>query len=143
MTFRGGERYKGREACETNAVIPCGAVLSGGPGGFRFQKGALNRNMTREAIEAEIRKIFLQEFEIEDPAMDVDLREAYQFDSIDAIELLVEIERFLGSELTMEEKKRAMDIRTFRQICAYVEQLAQVRRAAGNLPIGDLCKEGS
>lgn len=99
--------------------------------------------MTREAIEAEIRKIFLQEFEIEDPAMDVDLREAYQFDSIDAIELLVEIERFLGSELTMEEKKQAMDIRTFRQICAYVEQLAQIRRAAGNLPIGDLCKEGS
>ncbi len=99
--------------------------------------------MTREAIEAEIRRIFLQEFEIEDPAMDADLREAYQFDSIDAIELLVEIERFLGSELTMEEKKRAMDIRTVRQICAYVEDLARIRRPGGGRPIGDLCKEGS
>jgi acyl carrier protein len=49
--------------------------------------------MTREAIEAKSGG-FLQEFEIEDPAMDADLREAYQFDSIDAIELLVEIERF-------------------------------------------------
>jgi len=99
--------------------------------------------MTREAIETEIRRIFLQEFEIEDPAMDVDLREAYQFDSIDAIELLVEIERFLGSELTMEEKKRAMDIRTVRQICTYVEELVRTRRPGGGLPIGDLCKEGS
>ncbi len=103
----------------------------------------MNRNMTREAIEAEIRRIFLQEFEIEDPAMDVDLREAYQFDSIDAIELLVEIERFLGSELTMEEKKRAMDIRTVRQICSYVEELVRARRPGESLPIGDLCKEGS
>jgi acyl carrier protein len=99
--------------------------------------------MTREAIEAEIRRIFLQEFEIEDPAMDADLREAYQFDSIDAIELLVEIERFLGSELTMEEKKKAMDIRTVRQICVYVEDLVRIRRPGGSRPIGDLCKEGS
>lgn len=123
--------------------MPGEAGHPGVPDGSRFQKGVLNRIMTREAIEAEIRRIFLREFEIEDPAMDADLREAYQFDSIDAIELLVEIERFLGSELTMEEKKRAMDIRTIRQICSYVEELVQVRRPGGTLPIGDLCKEGS
>jgi acyl carrier protein len=99
--------------------------------------------MTRESIETEIRRIFLEEFEIEDPAMDVDLREAYQFDSIDAIELLVEIERFLGSELGIEEKKLAMDIRTVRQICAYVEELVRARCPGGELPRGDLCKEGS
>jgi len=33
----------------------------------------------------------------------------------------------LGSELTQEEKKRAMDIRTINQICDYIESLIVVR----------------
>lgn len=86
--------------------------------------------MTRQEIEAEILSIFRQEFEIENPGMDDDLRETYEFDSIDAIELLLEIERFLGSELTQEEKKQAMDIRTINQICNYIERIIQVRKAA-------------
>ena len=72
--------------------------------------------MTRQDIEKEVRHIFLREFEVEDPEPDVNLREAYGFDSIDAIELLLEIEKFLGSELQQEEKKQAMDIRTLTQI---------------------------
>ena len=56
--------------------------------------------MTRQEIEREVKNIFLREFEIENPGMDDNLREAYDFDSIDAIELLLEIERFLGSELS-------------------------------------------
>ena len=59
--------------------------------------------------------------------MDDDLREKYEFDSIDALELLGEIEEFLGSELTQDEKKEAMDIRTINQICDYVELLAKER----------------
>jgi len=35
----------------------------------------------------------------------------------------------LGSELTQEEKKRAMDIRTIRQVCDYIESLIAVRKA--------------
>jgi len=68
--------------------------------------------MTREEITSEILRIFKSEFEIEDPGLDDDLRETYEFDSVDAIELLIGIERFLKSELTHEEKKMAMDIRT-------------------------------
>lgn len=83
--------------------------------------------MTREDIEQEVKSIFLQEFEIENPGMDDNLREVYNFDSIDAIELLLEIERFLGLELTQEEKKKAMDIRTINQICDYIERIAQSR----------------
>jgi acyl carrier protein len=86
--------------------------------------------MTRQEIEREIKNIFQREFEVENPEMDVDLRETYAFDSIDAIELLLEIEKFLGSELTQEEKKQAMDIRTINQICDYIEKLAAVRNAA-------------
>ncbi|PKN04625.1 MAG: acyl carrier protein [Deltaproteobacteria bacterium HGW-Deltaproteobacteria-1] len=86
--------------------------------------------MTRQDIENEVRDIFLREFEVENPELDVNLREAYGFDSIDAIDLLLEIEKFLGSELTRDEKKQAMDIRTMRQIIDYVEMLAEKRRAA-------------
>ena len=33
--------------------------------------------MTRQEIETEIKKIFQQEFEVDNPEMDVNLREAY------------------------------------------------------------------
>lgn len=85
--------------------------------------------MTRQDIEKEVRRIFLTEFEVENPEPDVNLREAYGFDSIDAIELLLQIEKFLHSELTQEEKKQAMDIRTMHQIIDYIEMLARKRGA--------------
>jgi len=86
--------------------------------------------MTRQEIENEIKIIFQREFEIENPGFDDDLREKYEFDSIDAIELLLEIERMLDSELTQEEKKQAMDIRTINQICDYIESIMQARNKA-------------
>jgi acyl carrier protein len=83
--------------------------------------------MTREDIKEFILGVFLEEFEIENPGLDDDLREVHGFDSIDAIELLVEIEGLLGSELTQDEKKSAIDIRTLDQILDYVESLARAR----------------
>ena len=87
---------------------------------------------SREQITSEILDIFRREFEIEDPGFDDDLRETYEFDSVDAIELLIGIERFLRSELTHDEKKMAMEIRTIRQIIDYVELLVKKRNANGN-----------
>ena len=81
----------------------------------------------REQIQSEIIKIFREQFEIENPGLDDDLRDAYGFDSIDAIELLSEIETLLKSELTRPEKKRAMEIRTIKQILDYIEALARTR----------------
>ena len=83
--------------------------------------------MTRDDIKSEIIRIFSQQFEIENPGLDDDLRDGYEFDSIDAIELLREIEILLGSELTRAEKKNAMEIRTINQILDYIELLAQTR----------------
>jgi len=83
--------------------------------------------MTREYIQSVIMKLFQEEFEIDDPGLDEDLRDLYGFDSIDAIELLGEIERLVNSELTQDQKKQAMDIRTINQICDYIEALAPVR----------------
>ena len=84
--------------------------------------------MTRDEIKKNILQIFETEFEISDPGLDDNLSEEHDFDSIDALELLGEIEKMLGSELTRQEKKAAMEIRTVNQICDYVESLA-VKRA--------------
>jgi len=83
--------------------------------------------MTREEIRSEIIRIFRDQFEIENPGLDDDLRDAHEFDSIDAIELLREIEIMLGSELTQVEKKNAMEIRTINDILDYVELLSAAR----------------
>ncbi len=83
--------------------------------------------MTREELQKEILKILSREFEIENPDLDDNLREKYEFDSVDAIELLIAIEELLKTELTQEEKKQAMDIRTINHICDYVEALAKTR----------------
>lgn len=85
--------------------------------------------MTRDEISARILKIFSDRFEIDQPGLDEDLREVYEFDSIDAIELLREIELMLGTVLTRDEKKGAMEIRTIDQIVDYVVALAAARPA--------------
>jgi acyl carrier protein len=83
--------------------------------------------MTREEIKTEILNIFSRDFEIEKPGLDDDLRQSYEFDSVDAIELLMGIERFLNSELTQDEKKMALEIRTINHIIDYVDGLVRVR----------------
>ena len=83
--------------------------------------------MERKKIEKHILQIFQDEFEIESPEKDENLRDAYGFDSIDAIELLAEIELFLGFDLTLDEKKQAMEISTLSQIYDYVEYLSKAR----------------
>ena len=83
--------------------------------------------MTRDEIKKNILHIFETEFEIVDPGLDDNLTEEHDFDSIDALELLSEIEKMLDSELTRQEKKAAMEIRTVNQICDYVVSLAEKR----------------
>ncbi len=83
--------------------------------------------MTRDEIVSKILTVFSRQFEIENPDLDANLREAHEFDSIDAIELLREIEILLESELTREEKKQAMDISTINQIVDYVMDLSAAR----------------
>lgn len=83
--------------------------------------------MSRDEIYSWILSIFAEKFEIDNPGLDDDLREEHEFDSIDAIELLREIEIKLGSPLTQEEKKSAMDIRTINDIVDYFFRMAGVR----------------
>jgi acyl carrier protein len=87
----------------------------------------MSLNMNREEITSELMRIFSEEFEIENPGLDEDLSQKYEFDSIDAIELLVAIEQMLGVKLSQNEKKQAMGIRTINQICDYIESLLNDR----------------
>lgn len=80
--------------------------------------------MTKAEIKTAILEIFEEQFEISNPSPDDDLRDAYEFDSIDAIELLREIEALLQRQLSRPEKMAAMDIRTINQVVEYVENLA-------------------
>ncbi|MBN1548697.1 MAG: hypothetical protein JW902_18755 [Syntrophaceae bacterium] len=89
--------------------------------------------MTRDGIKTEIVRIFWEQFEIKDPGLDEDLGDAYEFDSIDAVELLREIELLLRTKLTQTEKKMAMEIRTIAQILDYVEALAATRAGASDI----------
>ncbi len=90
--------------------------------------------MTRNEIKSEIIRIFRDQFEIENPGLDDDLRDAHEFDSIDAIELLREIEIMLDSELTQAEKKNAMEIRTLNDILDYIELLSAARSKGYAMP---------
>lgn len=83
--------------------------------------------MKRDEIGSRVLQIFRDQFEITNPGPEEDLREVYEFDSIDAIELLREIEILLGSKLTREQKKSAMGIRTINQILDYIEVVAASR----------------
>jgi acyl carrier protein len=86
--------------------------------------------MNRDQIRAALNTIFKEKFQIVEPGVDENLRDAYEFDSIDAVELLHEIEIMLGVKLTQAEKKSAMDIRTLNQIIDYIEDLSSARRLA-------------
>lgn len=79
--------------------------------------------MTPDEIREKILKVFRERFEIDRPHQDEDLREVYEFDSIDAIDLLREIELMRGTKLTLDQKKAAINIRTIRQIVDYVASL--------------------
>jgi acyl carrier protein len=86
--------------------------------------------MGRDQIRAALIRIFREKFQIVEPGVDENLRDAYEFDSIDAVELLHEIEILLGTRLSQAEKKNAMGIRTINQIIDYIEALYSARHCA-------------
>jgi acyl carrier protein len=86
-----------------------------------------SKHLTRDQIKSEIIRICKETFEFDNPGLDDDLREVHGFDSIDAIELLREIEVMLGTKLTREEKEGAMTIRTINQVLDYIQTLESAR----------------
>ena len=84
--------------------------------------------MSRNAIVNEILTVLKDEFEIINPDLNDNLTEKYEFDSIDAIALLEYMEKIIGSELTQEEKKQTLEIRTINHIVDYIEAMINKRQ---------------
>lgn len=78
--------------------------------------------MDREDIQTTIINFIETNFEMSDVGLDDDLNEVHGFDSIDAIELLREIETLMKTKLTRDEEEAAMTIRTVRQIVDFIEK---------------------
>jgi len=83
--------------------------------------------LTREHLLDELLYFFKDNFEIENPGLNDDLRDDHGFDSLDAIEVLAKVEKLLGVKLSQDEKKEALEIRTLNQICDYVETIRDKR----------------
>lgn len=84
--------------------------------------------MTREDILDKMLTILRDEFEIDNPNLDDNLTEKYEFDSIDAIALLEMIEDLLGFPIDQEDKKKAMEIRNVNQIVDFIEMLLNKKK---------------
>jgi acyl carrier protein len=78
--------------------------------------------MDREEIQTTIIDFIETNFEMSDVGVDDDLNAVHGFDSIDAIELLREIETLMETKLTRDEEEAAMGIRTVRQIVDFIEK---------------------
>jgi len=78
--------------------------------------------MDREEIQSTIIDFIETSFEMSDVGLDDDLNAVHGFDSIDAIELLREIETLMKTKLTRDEEESAMTIRTVRQIVDFIEK---------------------
>ncbi|WP_020585943.1 acyl carrier protein [Desulfobacter curvatus] len=78
--------------------------------------------MDREEIQTTIINFIETNFEMSDVGLDDDLNAVHGFDSIDAIELLREIETLMDAKLTRDEEETAMTIRTVRQIVDFIEK---------------------
>ncbi|MFH1134476.1 MAG: phosphopantetheine-binding protein [Pseudomonadota bacterium] len=82
--------------------------------------------MDRLDIEETILGILETEFEIVNPDKDANLAEKFDFDSIDALEVLIQVEEKYGP-MTMDHKKQLFEYRTVNQICDYLTQIYQQR----------------
>ena len=84
--------------------------------------------MTRDEIKTSILEIMNEEFEIENPGLDDDLREIHNFDSIDAISLLEILDEMMDPPLTQDEKKAAMTIKSINEIIDYAFEMLSKRK---------------
>jgi acyl carrier protein len=82
--------------------------------------------VARADIEAEVRRIFVENFEIEpdDLSNESNLFDDLGLDSLDAIDMLLAMESFIGQRLNDDDKEQAKQIRTVEDVVSFVESIA-------------------
>ena len=75
--------------------------------------------MTQEEVYDKIVSVLVEEFEVEgdDINLDANLFTDLELDSLDAIDLMVTLDKELGIEIKTEEMK---DLRTIKDVCDFV-----------------------
>lgn len=83
--------------------------------------------VAREDIENEVRRLFVENFEIDPEELqeDSNIFDDLGLDSLDAIDMLLAMESFIGSRLNDDDKERAKQIRTVLDVVDFVEGIAQ------------------
>lgn len=78
--------------------------------------------MTTEEIEAKIKSILVEEFEVEEDALkaDTNLFTELDLDSIDAVDLVVKIQQETGKKVNPQDFRQ---IRTFGDVVGAVDKL--------------------
>lgn len=75
--------------------------------------------ITQEDVYNKIKSVLMDEFEVEEDAvsMDANLFTDLELDSLDAIDLMVTLDKELGIEIKTEEMQ---DMRTIEDVCKFV-----------------------
>lgn len=74
---------------------------------------------TQEEVYEKVKSVLMGEFEVEEAAvsMEANLFTDLELDSLDAIDLMVTLDKELGIEIKMEEMQ---DLRTIKDVCDFV-----------------------
>ncbi len=75
--------------------------------------------VTEKEVFAKIKSVLIDEFEVEKDAvvMDANLFTDLELDSLDAIDLMVTLDKELGVEIKTEEMQ---DLRTIEDVCSFI-----------------------
>ena len=82
--------------------------------------------VAREDIQKEVHRLFVENFEIEPDELkdESNLFDDLGLDSLDAIDMLLAMETFIGARLNDDDKERAKQIRTVLDVIDFVEGIA-------------------
>jgi acyl carrier protein len=75
--------------------------------------------MTREEVEARVKKFLIEEIEVEEKSIvpEALLKDDLGIDSLDFVDIVVIVERSFGFKIKPEEMA---DVRTLKQFCDYI-----------------------
>jgi acyl carrier protein len=79
-------------------------------------------SIAREEVQEKVNRLLVEEFEIPEEELSPEgkLFEDYELDSLDAIDILLALERIFGIKLTEEQRARAKKIRLVKDIYGFV-----------------------
>jgi acyl carrier protein len=81
--------------------------------------------IARQEVEKKINRLLIEEFEVPEEELSPEgkLFEDYELDSLDAIDILLALERIFAVRLTEEQRSRAKKIRLVKDIYSFVHEV--------------------